>query len=112
MRTVAAHAVAKSLLDLTDQGFETRSDPYGLPWIARADQLPHPILEETGDMRRNFFTLVTGSTIKISNVSPYGEVHQFGNSRIPQRAFFPDAGLPAGWASRIDENITIALKLV
>jgi len=110
MVAVAAKAIERTLVDLVEQGYDTKQDPYGAPWPSRQDGLPHPLLELSGNMRDSFCTFVTASSVTIQNSAEYSHFHQFGTSVMPQRSFFPDAGLPFGWKSRINLEITLSLK--
>jgi hypothetical protein len=76
------------------------------------DDLPHPILERSGDMRRGFYTVVLGPNVTIANATDYASVHQKGSSRIPKRSMFPDGGLPVSWSTRIDAEVKMALRLL
>lgn len=110
-QAIAANVTADTMLDLVHEGFARQTDPYGIPWDPRVDDLSHPILDETGLMKANFFALVIGADATIENTIEYSSFHQHGTSKMPARPIFPDGRLPPGWAARIDQNITIALKL-
>ena len=107
---VAALAIERTVLDLVTSGYDGQVDPYGFPWPSRQDNKPHPLLDQTGSMRDAFFTLLVGNTVTITNSANYSHFHQLGTDIMPQRAFFPDAGLPIGWATRFNLEITLALK--
>lgn len=111
-RDVAANVVADALIDLVDEGFDTRSDPYGFSWAPHATPQDHAILEDTRALRGNFFSLVIGGEVSIQNTVGYSAVHQNGSSRIPQRAMLPDGPMPTTWQQRIDQNVAIALRLL
>lgn len=110
-KALAANATADALLDLVDEGFRTRSDPYGFPWQERKDGLSHPLLEETRAMRTNFFSLVSGGTVRLENGIPYTGFHQHGTRYMPAREMFPDGPLPPKWKAHIDAKISLALKV-
>ena len=74
----------------TQDRFSRRVDPFGRRWPQRQDNLPHPLLEKTGRMRRSIDTESDdeGVTVETKGVE-YAAVHQWGYSarNIPQRAF-------------------------
>lgn len=110
-RELAANATADALLDLVDEGFERRADPYGNPWAPRKPPTgPWPLLEKTRAMRTNYFALVNGGRVTLTNDLAYPGYHQTGTSRMVARKTVPDGPLPSAWEARIDEAVTDALK--
>ncbi len=69
-----------------DQNFSGRGALFGR-WVPRKDNKPHPLLEETGKMRRNFKQSIGPSYISIYNPTPYFKYHQSNKprKRLPRR---------------------------
>ena len=111
-RAVAQEAVASTLLELIDEGFDNRSDPYGFSWAPHVIPVDHEILEDTRALREGFYSVVLGNEVSIQNAVGYAGVHQAGSARIPRRAMLPYGPLPAPWSERIDQNVAFALKLL
>lgn len=53
-------------------------------WIARKDNLPHPILNKTGKMLNQVFFRESNGEI-ITRMVDYGIFHQFGTEKMPER---------------------------
>ena len=80
------------------------------PWAPRKDtKATHPLLIKSGDLRRNFRSVVTGpDTVVVGTKVKYAGYHQFGTKRMPARPFFPfdeQGRLTAGMKSKIDKNV-------
>lgn len=69
-----------------DKNFSARGALFGR-WQPRKDNLPHPLLEKTGSMRRNFKQSLGPDYIEIFNPTPYFKYHQSNKPRkkIPRR---------------------------
>lgn len=69
-----------------DTNFSGRGSLFGR-WLPRKDNLPHPILEKTGKMRRNFKQNLGPDYIEIYNPTAYFKYHQSNKPRtkIPRR---------------------------
>lgn len=69
-----------------DANFSSRGALFGR-WLPRKDNKPHPILEESGEMRRNFKQNLGPTWIEIYNPTPYFKYHQSNKPRrkIPRR---------------------------
>lgn len=69
-----------------DKNFSQRGALFGR-WQPRVDNLPHPLLEKTGAMRRNFKQSLGPDYIEIFNPTPYFKYHQSNKPRkkIPRR---------------------------
>lgn len=69
-----------------DTNFSQRGALFGR-WLPRKDNKPHPLLERTGSMRRNFKQKLGPDYIEIFNPSPYFKYHQSNQPRnkIPRR---------------------------
>ena len=84
-------AMKKIGVDLTDcfsgPVFETRGREIGESWTKRKDNLPHPILEKTGKMRKSFKYKSDKDSVEISNTTDYFKYHQSNKPRrkIPRR---------------------------
>ena len=61
------------------------------PWAPRKDtKATHPLLIKSGDLRRNFRSVVTGpDTVVVGTKVKYAGYHQFGTKNMPARPFFP-----------------------
>ena len=61
------------------------------PWSPRKDtKSTHPLLIKSGDLRRNFRSVVTGpDTVVVGTKVKYAGYHQFGTKHMPARPFFP-----------------------
>ena len=69
-----------------DQNFSGRGSLLGR-WVPRKDNKPHPLLEKTSKMRRNFKQTLGPSYIEIYNPTPYFKYHQSNKPRkkLPRR---------------------------
>lgn len=69
-----------------DENFSQRGALFGR-WVPRKDNLPHPLLEKTGAMRRNFKQSLGPDYIEIFNPTAYFKYHQSNKPRkkIPRR---------------------------
>lgn len=69
-----------------DTNFSQRGALFGR-WKPRKDNLPHPLLEKTSTMRRNFKQKLGPDYIEIFNPTPYFAYHQSNKPRkkIPRR---------------------------
>jgi phage gpG-like protein len=70
-----------------DKNFSSRGALFGARWQPRKDNLPHPLLEKTTTMRRNFKQSLGPDYIEIFNPTPYFKYHQSNKPRrkIPRR---------------------------
>lgn len=69
-----------------DTNFSGRGSLFGR-WLPRKDNLPHPILEKSGRMRRNFKQNLGPDYVEIYNPTAYFKYHQSNKPRtkIPRR---------------------------
>lgn len=69
-----------------DQNFSSRGALFGR-WLPRKDNKPHPLLEKTSTMRRNFKQKLGSDYIEIFNPTPHFPYHQSNKPRkkIPRR---------------------------
>lgn len=69
-----------------DTNFSGRGSLFGR-WLPRKDNLPHPILEKSGKMRRNFKQNLGPDYVEIYNPTAYFKYHQSNKPRtkIPRR---------------------------
>ena len=69
-----------------DTNFSARGALFGR-WVPRKDNLPHPLLEKTSAMRRNFKQKLGPNYIEIFNPTPYFKYHQSNKprKRLPRR---------------------------
>ena len=69
-----------------DENFSQRGALFGR-LVPRKDNLPHPLLEKTGAMRRNFKQSLGPDYIEIFNPTAYFKYHQSNKPRkkIPRR---------------------------
>jgi len=70
-----------------DVNFSSRGTLFGAKWARRKDNLPHPILEKSTKMRRNFKQNLGANYIEIYNPTPYFKYHQSNKprKRLPRR---------------------------
>jgi phage gpG-like protein len=70
--------------------FAAKVDSAGAAWPPRKDNLPHPLLDKTGKMKR---AAITGGSADdrelVATVAdvPYATYHQTGTKRMPKREF-------------------------
>ena len=74
--------------------FSRREAPDGTPWAPRKREAPHPLLEDTGRLRRSMRGVVGGRRderidVKAGHGMVYPAVHQHGSQKlnIPARPF-------------------------
>lgn len=98
---LAMHADTASFIE---ERFVTKTDYKGKRWRRRKDNKPHPLLIETGRMKKagmlrtyGYKTINTSrvppvriTTIRYHNRTPYAHKHQHGTNFIPRRSFIPD----------------------
>jgi len=70
-----------------DTNFSSRGALFGERWKPRKDTKPHPILEKTTSMRRNFKQKLGPDYLEIFNPTPYFKYHQSNKPRkkLPRR---------------------------
>lgn len=85
--------LAAEALRQHQQRFGRREAPDGTPWPRRrAPTGSHPLLEETGELRRSIRATPIDDGVAVRAERPVGgvdvaAVHQYGSERIPQRQF-------------------------
>lgn len=98
--------MSERALDLIDQGYDRRSDPYGQAWAATKERRrarglwggKNPILEDTGAFRREWrVSQADASGFTVSNPVEYGGFHQTGTSKMPVRMTVPDNDRLGAW---------------
>lgn len=77
-----------------EQSFQSQSSPLGRPWSPAKTPQAHPLLVDSGRLKagaigpgEGHVEVITKNTLEFGTSIPYAEVHQRGNSRIPQRPF-------------------------
>lgn len=70
-----------------DVNFSSRGQLFQEPWKPRTRPYPHPILEKTSKMRRNFKQKLGNDYVEIFNPTPYFKYHQSNKPRkkLPRR---------------------------
>lgn len=83
------------------ENFDTESSSINGPWPPRKDDLPHPILQETGALRKaatgqgpghitswenDGFIIGVDTGVNLGGI-PAAQIHNEGGSRMPQREF-------------------------
>lgn len=106
----ASNVIRREVRALIQEGFDTRTDPIGRKWAPRKDRRAHPLLEETGAMRRGWVVRKRGTDTVLSNRVPYTGFHQNGTGRMPARKMIPDAALSPRWRARIGKVLSKALQ--
>ena len=79
--------LARSVSRQHDERFDRQQDPDGSPWRPRKDRKPHPILQETGALRRSVVVTARTEEIEVSASEPYARFHQDGTTFLPKRRF-------------------------
>lgn len=74
------------ILDRVQQNFDKRGALFG-GWPARKKNVPWPLLEQTGKMRRSFDGVATETQLKVENKDDKFKYHQSNKPRrkIPRR---------------------------
>lgn len=74
------------IMDRVEQNFDKRGALFG-GWAPRKKDVPWPLLEQTGKMRRGFTTEVETNQVTIGNKDPKFKYHQSNKARtkIPRR---------------------------
>jgi phage virion morphogenesis protein len=104
--TPAFNAIGEHLASLVDLNFRDASDPYGAPWLPlkkpRRDGSSKP-LNRNGILKASITQHPTADSVTIGTNIAYGQYHQLGTNRIPQRAFLPteEQGLPGAWEQQV-----------
>jgi len=102
--------MAAESLRLIDQGFTSRTDPYGEGW--RPTKRPNPVLEETGQLRHGWTVDHIGANgFQLSNATEYAKFHQGGTKTLVIRRMIPTTtrGLGPIWGPRLREIAMRAL---
>lgn len=90
--------VGRRVRSLISEGFEKREAPDGHAWAKRETDKPHPILEETGKMRRGWRVITSPKGISAKNTVKHTRFHQKGTRYMPARPMIPMRGrLPEKW---------------
>lgn len=94
--------IEKQLLKDFSQG----KDPYGDKWEATVQPTGHPLLDDTGRLKRSY---VIGfrqrNRLSVTNRSPVARFHQNGTSNMAQRLLVPNGPLPETWRRLIVKAI-------
>ena len=79
--------IGKELLRSVDSNFSSRGALFGARWAPRKDNKPHPILEDSGAMRRGFKDNLGEGYVEIYNIEDYFKYHQSNQPRkkLPRR---------------------------
>ena len=86
----ALQAIGQQVASRATQAFRTASFRPS-PWAPRKDKKStHPLLIKSGDLRKNFRSVVTGpDTVVVGTKVKYAGYHQHGTKNILARPFFP-----------------------
>lgn len=99
IQMAAAREIQAEVAKQIDQGFQTKSDPYGSKWLPPKDG--NPTMERTGALRRGFVVRVVsngvGLSLEITNREDYAKWLQAGTSKMVPRKMVPDRAIPAEW---------------
>jgi phage virion morphogenesis protein len=95
------------------QGFETSTDPSGVPWLPVKQRKGRPLVD-TGQLMRSFMARAMSNSVEVGTALEYAAIHQFGGQAgrnratpIPARPFVPTPGadgmasLPPAWRADI-----------
>lgn len=97
----AAAEIKTKVEELVDQGFATKTDPYGKKWQPPKDG--GPTMERTGDLRRGFRVLIVkdargvGMSLQIVNAQDYAQWLQRGTEKMAPRKMTPDTVIPEAY---------------
>lgn len=112
IQRIAASNIAAAVEELIDEGFQTRTDPYGAKW-ARPKGGGTP-MERTGRLRRGFRVKVVpggvGFSIEVTNKADYAQFLQKGTGAVEARKMVPDRAMAARWKRRIDDVYEAAIE--
>lgn len=77
---------ADIMMDAVEDNFDKRGGRFG-GWDPRKDNLPHPLLEKSGDMRKEFYKESTSDYAMVGNSDPKFPFHQSNQPRtkLPRR---------------------------
>ncbi len=91
-----------------DQG----RDPYKKKWQQRKQPASHPILNKSGELRKNFKQETIRDKIVVKNIKSYAKAHQKGTKHLVKRIVLPTEldGLPDHWVKMIEEAIADLIK--
>jgi hypothetical protein len=99
-----ARGMAERTLDLVDQGYQQRQDPYGMRWTTTKQK--NPILERTGYFRSGWGIRRADSRgFTISSAAEYGEYHQTGTRRMVARKTVPEGDSLGIWEAPLDQAV-------
>lgn len=112
IQELAARRLRTAVLDLIEEGFQSKTDPYGAAWKPPKDG--GPTMDRTGRLRRGFDVEVvaagTGVSLRVTNTQEYAKWLQRGTSRMEPRRMVPDARAADKWRRRFDEVYAAALE--
>lgn len=102
--------IGEYLEDRIDDNFEGRGKIYG-KWKRRlrAPKDGHPLLEDTGEMRRNFKKKVGNSYVEVRNDSDHFKYHQ---SKRPRKTRLPQRVMMAIQKEEVTESMKILQRHV
>lgn len=99
IQMAAAKEIQAEVARQIDQGFQTKTDPYGSKWQPPKDG--GPTMERTGALRRGFVVRVVsngvGLSLEITNREDYARWLQAGTSKMVPRKMVPDRAMPSAW---------------
>lgn len=77
--------IADSTIKNFKQNFKEKGKRLDQPWPPRKLIQPHPLMIDTGNLRRGFEKETKKDEMKITNPIEYAKYHQFGIGKMPQR---------------------------
>lgn len=113
IQELAARRLRTAVLDLIEEGFQSKTDPYGTAWKPPKDG--GPTMDRTGKLRRGFDVEVVpsasgaGLSLRITNSQAYAKWLQRGGAHLEPRRMVPDARTADRWRRRFDEVYAAAL---
>lgn len=105
-------AVGSEFIKELKKTHSNETNPYGVKWKERKDNLPHPILTKTGKMKAAYKSYPQKNGVLITNTAAYSGFHDLGTSSIPQRLMLPtiQKGLPEVWFKLLSKRVQTLIQ--
>lgn len=90
------------LLEELRESWRKEQNPDGRKWEKRKDDLPHKILNRTGEMQNSLYFSIENNSTLTAHFLERGAYHQYGTTYIPQRKWI---GFPESAERKLKESI-------